>query len=55
MGGFWFQTSLNKGLLFGRFSLTMGGFSRNWRKIVKMGSFELKFIMKVGMMATVGN
>ena len=41
--------------LFGRFCLNMGGFSRNWPKIVKMGSFPQKFIIKVGMTATVGN
>ena len=35
MGVFWVQNSLNKGPFFGRFSLDMGGFSRNWQKIVK--------------------
>ena len=52
---FWVHYSLNKGPFFGRFSLNMGGFSRNWQKIVKMGSFPLKFIIEVGMTATVGN
>ena len=40
MMGFWVHISLNKGPFFGRFSLNMGGFSRNWPKIVKMGSFR---------------
>ena len=44
-----------KGPLFGKFSLNMGWFSRNWQKIAKMGSFPPKFIIKVGMTATVGN
>ena len=52
---FWVQNSLNKGPFFGRFSLNMGGFSRNWQKLSKMGSFPPKFIIKVGVMATVGN
>ena len=37
-----------KGSLFGRFSLTMGWFSRNWQKFSYMGSFPPKFIIKVG-------
>ena len=52
--GFWVQNSLNKGPFFERFSL----FSRNWQKLSKlskMGSFPPKFIIKVGMTATVGN
>ena len=53
--GFWVQNSLNKGPFFGRFSLDMDGFSRNWQKLSKMGSFPPKFIIKVGMTATVGN
>ena len=53
--GFWAQNSLNKGPFFGRFSINMGGFSRNWQKLSKMGSFPPKFIIKVGMTATVGN
>ena len=53
--GFCAQNSLNKGPFFGRFSLNMGGFSRNWQKIVKMGSFPPKSIIKVGMMASFGN
>ena len=36
-----------KGSLFGRLSLHMVGFSRNWQNIVKMGSFPPKF-KKVG-------
>ena len=51
----WVQNSLNKGPFFGRFSINMGGFSRNWQQIVKMGSFPPKFIIRVGMTATVGN
>ena len=53
--GFWAQNSLNKGPFLSRFSLYMDGFSRNWQQIVKMGSFPLKLIIKVGMMASVGN
>ena len=53
--GFWAQTSLNKGPFFGRFSINMGGFSRNGQKWSKIGSFLPTFIIKVGMMATVGN
>ena len=49
------QNSLNKGPFFGRFSLNMGGFSRNWQKIVKNGYFSSKFIIKVGMAAAVAN
>ena len=37
MDGFLVQNSLNKGPFFGRFSLNMGGFSRNWQNIVKNG------------------
>ena len=40
--GFWVQNSLNKGPFFGRFSLNMGGFSRNWQKIVENGYFSAK-------------
>ena len=46
------QNSLNKGLYFGRFSINMGGLSRNWRKWPKMGRFPPKFIIKVGMTAS---
>ena len=55
MVGFWAQNSLNKGRFFGRFSINIGGFSRNLQKLSKMGSFPPKFIIKVGMTATVGN
>ena len=48
MGGFWVQSSLNKGPFFGKFSLNIGGFSRNLGKIFKMGSFPPKFIIKSG-------
>ena len=53
--GFWVQNSLNKGPFFGRFSLNIHGFSTNWQILSKMGSFPPKFIIKVGMTATVGN
>ena len=54
--GFWVRNSLNKGPFFGRLSLNMGGFSRKWQKIVKiMGGFPPKFIINLGMTATVGN
>ena len=35
--GFWAPKSLNKGPFFGRFCLSKGGLSRNWRKIAKNG------------------
>ena len=53
--GFWVQNSLNKGPFFDKFSLKMPGLSRNWQKIVKNGYFPPKFVIKVGMTATVGN
>ena len=46
--GFWVQNSVNKGLFFGTFSLNMGGFSRNWLKIVKNGYFSAKIHHKIG-------
>ena len=46
--GFWAQNSLDKGPFFGRFSINMGGFSRNWRKIVKDGWFSAKIHHKSG-------
>ena len=55
MGGFLCPNSLNKDPFFGRFSLNFGGFSRNWQKIAKIGSFPPKFIIKEGITATVGN
>ena len=36
------KNSLNKGPIFGRFSMNMGGLSRNWAKIAKNGSFSAK-------------
>ena len=54
-GGFLGRNSLDKGPFFGRFSINMGGLSRNWQKIAKMGSFPQKFIIKVGMTASFGN
>ena len=55
MVGFLGQNSLNKGLFFGRFYINMGGLSRNWQKIAKMGHFPPKFIIKVGRTASSGN
>ena len=46
--GFWVQNSPNKGPFFGRFSLNIGGFIQKLAK-------NSKFIIKVGMTATVGN
>ena len=48
MGGFLGQDSLNKGPFFGRFSINMGGLSRNWQKIAKNGSFSAKIHHKSG-------
>ena len=48
MGGFWGQNSLNKDVFFGRFYINMGALSRNWRKIVKTGSFSAKIHHKNG-------
>ena len=42
MDGFLCPNSLNKGPFFDKFSLKMGGFSRNWQKIVKNGLFSTK-------------
>ena len=47
-----------QGSLFGRFSINIGGLSRNWRKIARngpWGHFPPNFIIKVGMTATFGN
>ena len=49
------QNSRNKGPFFGRFSINLGVLSRNLRKIPKNGSFPPKFIIKVGMTASLGN
>ena len=49
------QNSLNKGPIFRRFSLNMGGFPEIGKELSKIGSFPPKFIIKVGMTATVGN
>ena len=45
MAGFWSQNDLNKGPCFGRFSINMGGLSRNCRKTAKNknGSPSAKF------------
>ena len=55
MGGILGRNSLNKGPFFGRKSINMGGLSRNWRKLPKMGRFPPKFIIKVGVTASFGN
>ena len=46
--GFWVQNSPNKGPFWGRFFFNMGGFSRNWQKIVKKGYFSAKMHHKSG-------
>ena len=48
MGGFLGQNSIDKGPFFGRFSINMGGISRNWRKIANNGSFSAKIHHKSG-------
>ena len=53
--GFLGLNSLIEGSFFGRFFINIGGLSRNWRKIAKMGRFPPKFIKKVGMTARFGN
>ena len=56
--GFGVQNSLNKGPFFGKFSLNMGRFQeigKDCQKLSKMGSLPLKFIIKVGMTAAVGD
>ena len=55
MGGALGRNSLEKGPFFGRFSINMGGLSRNWRIIARMGRFPPKFIIKVDMTASFGN
>ena len=55
MGGFLGPKFSKKGPFLGRFSLKMGGFSRNWQQTVKMGNFPPKFVIKVSLTATVGN
>ena len=55
MGGSLARNSLDKGPLFGRLSINVGGLSRNWRKMAKMGRSLPKFIIKVGMTARFGN
>ena len=55
MGGFLGRNSLNKGPFFGRFSINMGGSSRNGEKEPKMGRFLPKFVIKVGMTTSFGN
>ena len=55
LGGFLGQNSLNKGPIFGRFSIILGGLSRNLGKLAQNGPFLPKFIIKVGMTASFGN
>ena len=38
----WVGFEPNKGPFFGRFSINMGGLSRNWRKVAKNGPFSAK-------------
>ena len=52
--GCWVQKS-NKGPFFGKFSLNMGGFPEIGKILSKMDSFLPKFIIKLGMTATVSN
>ena len=48
MGGFLGPKFSNKGPFFGRFSINMGGSSRNWQKIAKNGPFSTKIHHKSG-------
>ena len=48
MGGFLGPKFSKQGSLFGRFSINMGGLSRNWRKIAKNGPFSAKIHHKSG-------
>ena len=48
MGGFLGLNSLNKGPFFGRFSINMGGLSRNWRKMAKNGPSSVEIHHKNG-------
>ena len=57
--GFWVKNSLNKCLYFVSilvdFPQTWVGFPEIGKKLSKMGTFPPKFIIKVGIIATVGN
>ena len=48
MGGLLGRNSLNKGPFFGRFSINMGGLSRNRRQKATNGSFSAKIHHKSG-------
>ena len=48
MGGFLGRKFSKQGSFFGRFSLNMGGFSRNYQKISKNGYFSAKIHHKSG-------
>ena len=47
-GGVLGRNSLNKGPFLGRFSINMGGLSRNCRKIAKNGPFFAKIHHRIG-------
>ena len=42
------RNSRNKAPFFGRFSINVGGLSRNWRKIAKNGPFSAEIHHKSG-------
>ena len=46
--GFEVENSLKRGRFFSKLSLSMGGFSMNWRKIAKNGWFSAKIRNKSG-------
>ena len=48
MSGFLGRNSINKGTFFSRFSINVGGLSRNWRKIAKNRPFSTKVHHKGG-------
>ena len=48
MGGFLSRNCLDKGPFFGRFSMNMGGLSKNWQKIAKNGAISAKIHHKSG-------
>ena len=55
MGGFLGPNFSKQGSLFRQIFLKHGWIFQKWEKIVKKGSFRLKFIIKEGITATVGN
>ena len=48
IGGFLGPKFSTQGSLFGRFSINMGGLSRNWRKMAINGPFSAKIHHKSG-------